>query len=114
LADAREMTKPIDHGEITDAELLKDLKKKFMENHEATGMSVKQFHDSMVSDQRARFVLWENYDKFVKWYESGKILMEGNVPVFTMRETLDGFIDDHSTEMTNQECLAAVIKAGHG
>ena len=108
------MAKPIDHGKVTDAELLQNLKKKFMENHEATGMSVKQYHDSMASDQRARFILWENHDKFAKLEHAGRYFMEGNLPVFTMRETLDGFIDDHSIEMTNQECLAAVRKAGHG
>ena len=45
LQKAREMSKTKDHGEVTDPELLKDLKKKFKENYEATGMSPKEYHD---------------------------------------------------------------------
>ena len=113
LQEAREMAKPVDHGDKTTVALFNELKTKYMLNHEATGMSVKQYHDSLLSDQRARHLLWENMDRFMKLEQAGRYFMEGNTPAFTMRETLEGFVTDNDPRMSSAECLKVIQRAGH-
>jgi hypothetical protein len=40
-----------DHGDVSDMQLLRELKKSFVMNYEATGMGVKTYHDSLVKDR---------------------------------------------------------------
>ena len=54
LEEARGISKPLWHEKQEDSELLNTLKTRFMDNHEASGMTVKAFHDSMVEDKRSR------------------------------------------------------------
>ena len=53
-----------DHGKISDAELLIDLKNSFKENNEATGMSFIEFYQSLLEDKQSRYLLWDHFDTF--------------------------------------------------
>ena len=51
--DAKKLAKEgtTDHGDVNDMQLLRELKKSFVMNYEATGMGVKTYHDSLVKDR---------------------------------------------------------------
>jgi len=84
-----------------------------MENYEATGMSVKQYHDSLLNDVRSRHLLWEYRDKFQRLEEAGRFFMEGNEATLTLKETLEGFLADNDPGMKNEDCLEVIRQAGH-
>ena len=58
-------------------------------------------------------ILVEYKDRFLKLQEAGKYFKEGNEYSFTMRETLDAYIDEHPCELTLEECMQLVEEAGN-
>ena len=49
-----------------------------MMNNELTGMTLKQFYNGLWEDQKARLILVEYKDRFLKLQEAGKYFKEGN------------------------------------
>ena len=76
-------------------------------------MTVKQYHDSLLGDQPSRHIIWQYWNGFMRLEEAGRYFMEGNEPVFTMEQTLEGFISDNEPEATGPDCLKKVKQAGH-
>ena len=83
-----------------------------MQNHENTGMSMKQYHDSLLADQRSRHMLWQNMERFLRLEAAGRYFMEGNQAQLTMMETLEGFAAENSPDMTANTCLEIIKEAG--
>jgi hypothetical protein len=113
LNEAREMNKCEIHKDKTDTDLLKELTTKFMQNHENTAMSVKQYHDSLLADQRSRHMLWQNMERFLRLEAAGRYFMEGNQVQLSMTETLEGFAAENSPDMSTNACLERIKEAGH-